>query len=138
MYGGKNTGDSKNPVFLPETNGFLNNTINPEVLLGWPVGEALTAHNAWMNPFGTSYGGAAGEYQRIDNRLYEKIDDNDYRKDVFLKTDFESFPLLRLSDCFGQQPDKMPQRLSEKFRVPSFYGGDIILSIRSRGYRKSI
>ena len=64
MYGGKNTGDSKNPVFLPETNGFLNNTINPEVLLGWPVGEALTAHNAWMNPFGTSYGGAAGEYRR--------------------------------------------------------------------------
>lgn len=91
MYGGKNTGDSKNPVFLPETNGFLNNTINPEVLLGWPVGEALTAHNAWMNPFGTSYGGAAGEYQRIDNRLYEKIDDNDYRKDIFLKTDFGSY-----------------------------------------------
>ena len=31
MYGGKNTGDSDNPVFLPETNGFLNNAINPEV-----------------------------------------------------------------------------------------------------------
>lgn len=84
MYGGKNTGTNENPIFLPETNGFLNNTINPEVLLGWPVGDANTLHSAWMNPFGTSYGGLSGLYQRIDNRLYEKIANNDYRKDAFL------------------------------------------------------
>lgn len=84
MYGGKNTGTNEDPIFLPETNGFLNNTINPEVLLGWPVGDANTLHSAWMNPFGISYGGLSGLYQRIDNRLYEKIADTDYRKDAFL------------------------------------------------------
>ena len=92
MYGGKNTGTDDNPVFLPESNGFLNNTINPEVMLGWPVGEANTTHNAWMNHFGTSQGGLSGLYQRIDNRLYEKISDNDFRKDAFLgNTAFGSY-----------------------------------------------
>ena len=91
MYGGKNTGTPENPIFLPETNGFLNNTINPEVLLGWPVGEANTVHNAWMNPFGMRAGGLSGYYQRIDNRLYEKIADNDFRKDLFSTTDFGKY-----------------------------------------------
>lgn len=84
IYGGKNTGTADNPVFLPETNGFLNNTVNPEVILGWPVGQASTNHNAWMNPFGMSQGGSAGLYQRIDNRLYEMIAEDDFRKDAFI------------------------------------------------------
>ena len=91
IYGGKNTGTNEDPIFLPETNGFLNNEVNPEVILGWPVGQGSTTHNAWMNPFGTSQGGSAGLYQRIDNRLYEKIADDDFRKEAFLEEDFGEY-----------------------------------------------
>lgn len=91
MYGGTNTGTDKNPIILPETNGFLNNTINTEVLLGWPIGEALTAHNAWMNAFGGGSGGLGEGFQRIDNRLYDKISENDFRKTCFLKNDFGDY-----------------------------------------------
>ena len=84
VYGGKNTGTNANPVIRPEQNGFLNNAVNPEVILGFPLGEALTAHNAWMNPFAEGYGGLSQGFERIDNRLYEKIASSDYRKDGFM------------------------------------------------------
>jgi len=83
-YGGKNTGTNSNPVLRPEPNGFLNNAANPEVILGFPLGEALTAHNSWMNPFAEGYGGLSQGFQRIDNRLYDRISNSDYRKDCFM------------------------------------------------------
>ena len=85
QYGGKNTGTATAPVYKPETNGFLNNAANPEVILGFPLGEALTNFTAYMNPFGPGHGGLSRGYKRIDNRLYEKIADADYRQDVFSK-----------------------------------------------------
>jgi len=92
VYGGtKNVGTATDPEIRPETNGFLYNDVNPEVILGWPVGQALTAHNSWMNPFGEGYGGLSEGYARIDNRLYEKIDERDYRKNCFLATDFGDY-----------------------------------------------
>lgn len=92
VYGGtKNAGTATNPEIRPETNGFLYNNVNPEVILGWPVGEALTAHNSWMNPFGEGYGGLSEGFACIDNRLYEKIDANDYRKDCFMATAFGDY-----------------------------------------------
>src|SRR5690606_12831885 len=84
VYGGKNTGTTGNPVLRPEQNGFLNNEVNPEVILGFPLGEALTAHNLWMNCFAEGYGGLSQGFQRIDNRLYDKISASDYRKDGFM------------------------------------------------------
>ncbi|HHT30420.1 RagB/SusD family nutrient uptake outer membrane protein [Petrimonas mucosa] len=121
MYGGKNTGTDDNPVFLPESNGFLNNTINPEVMLGWPVGEANTTHNAWMNPFGTSQGGLSGLYQRIDNRLYEKISDNDFRKDAFLgNTAFGSY-IYPPNNVEGQ----IPSYINLKFAATHGMGSNI-------------
>lgn len=87
VYGGtKNVGTADAPEIRPETNGFLFNDKNPEVILGWPVGQALTAHNSWMNPYGEGSGGLGEGFARIDNRLYEKIADNDYRKNCFLAT----------------------------------------------------
>src|SRR5690606_39369539 len=52
QYGGKNTGTAENPEYRPETNGFLNNAVNPEVILGFPLGTANTYHHAYTNPFG--------------------------------------------------------------------------------------
>ncbi len=87
VYGGtKNVGTTDAPEIRPETNGFLFNDKNPEVILGWPVGQALTTHNSWMNPYGEGNGGLGEGFARIDNRLYEKIADNDYRKSCFFAT----------------------------------------------------
>ncbi len=90
VYGGtKNVGTETDPEIRPETNGFLFNDVNPEVILGWPVGQAVTAHNYWTNPFAEGNGSIG--YARIDNRLYEKIDDADYRKDCFMETAFGDY-----------------------------------------------
>ncbi|MBW7889757.1 MAG: RagB/SusD family nutrient uptake outer membrane protein [Chitinophagaceae bacterium] len=91
-YGGKNTGTPANPVFDPVDNGFLNNDKNPEVILGFPTGIANNYFNSLMNPFGPSYGGLNRAYKRIDERLYNLIADDDYRKDCFQdNTDFGNF-----------------------------------------------
>ncbi len=81
-YGGANKGFE----IRPEENAFLYNEVNPEVILGFPNGTALTTHTAWTNAFGESSGGEGGGYARIDNQLFEKIADDDYRQDCFLDT----------------------------------------------------
>ncbi|MFT3947522.1 MAG: RagB/SusD family nutrient uptake outer membrane protein [Agriterribacter sp.] len=91
QYGGKNTGTSTDPVFLPETNGFLNNAANPEVILGFPLGQANIHFTTYMNCFGNGNGGLLTAYKRIDNRLYEKIADDDYRKDGFMLNAFGNY-----------------------------------------------
>jgi starch-binding outer membrane protein, SusD/RagB family len=92
VYGGiKNVSTTSVPEIRPETNGFLFNDKNPEVILGWPVGQALTAHNGWMNPFGEGNGGLGEGYACIDNRLYTKIDNNDYRKACFMASEFGDY-----------------------------------------------
>lgn len=92
QYGGRNTGTPGNPEFNPSDNGFLNNVKNPEVILGFPLGTAVTYFNNLMNPFGSGYGGLNQAYKRIDERLYNKISDDDYRKDCFQdNTDFGNF-----------------------------------------------
>ena len=90
VYGGtKNVGTATNPEIRPETNGFLFNDVNPEVILGWPA--ASTIHNYWTNPFGEGNGGYGSAFARIDNRLYDKIDNKDYRKNCFMATDFGDY-----------------------------------------------
>lgn len=92
VYGGtKNVSTTGVPEIRPETNGFLYNNVNPEVILGWPVGSALTTHNSWMNPFAEGSGGLGEGFERIDNRLYDKIDNNDYRKNCFMAKDFGDY-----------------------------------------------
>lgn len=64
------------PVYKAETNGFMNFDINPEALygFGWQYGGGGTLF---------SYGNFLTSSCRIDDRLYLKIDNNDYRKDNF-------------------------------------------------------
>lgn len=92
VYGGtKNVSTTSVPEIRPETNGFLYNNVNPEVILGFPVGQAITAHNGWMNPFAEANGGLGEGFARIDNRLYDKINANDYRKACFMATEFGDY-----------------------------------------------
>lgn len=95
QYGGKNTGTADNPEFRPEPNGFLNNAVNPEVILGFPLGTANTYHHSYTNPFGEGAGGVSRAYKRIDNRLYEQIAENDYRKEVFMEEAFGNYTYPR-------------------------------------------
>jgi len=81
----------------PEKNAFLNNAVNPEVLFGWDASADFKIFGSWMNCFSPSflntheYGASADACQRIDNRLYEKIADNDYRKDCFMLKAFGDY-----------------------------------------------
>lgn len=84
IYGGSNVGTQQNPEIRPEQNGFLNINVNPEVIFGFIVGEASIYQSWWMNPFAEGNGGMGEGYQRIDNRLFEKIDANDFRKGAFI------------------------------------------------------
>lgn len=91
QYGGKNTGTPTAPVYKPETNGFLNNDQNPEVILGFPLGIANAHFASYMNCFGLGNGGVSRAYKRIDNRLYEKIAADDFRKDCFMLDAFGNY-----------------------------------------------
>lgn len=91
QYGGKNTGTPTDPIYKPESNGFLNNDQNPEVILGFALGIANTHFASYMNCFGLGNGGVSRAYKRIDNRLYEKIAADDYRKDCFMLDAFGNY-----------------------------------------------
>ncbi len=87
-YGGHNTGEDMtgaNIEILPHTNAFLSVRNNPETILGFIRTSSynLTTFSSWLNPFGTGYGGSSRGYARIDNVLYEKISDDDFRQDCF-------------------------------------------------------
>ena len=68
--------------------GFLSLAQNPECILGWPL--AQTKDKAYLvyffNTYGCCSGGSGGNYARIDDRLYDKINENDYRKQNFWVT----------------------------------------------------
>lgn len=93
LYGGRITGDvasvndagAKNDInVLPYTNAFVDVQVNTECILGFVRSSSYiqTVHHVAMaNPFG-SYA-SSGTIARIDERLYNKIDDNDFRKDAF-------------------------------------------------------
>ncbi|MDQ2863942.1 MAG: RagB/SusD family nutrient uptake outer membrane protein, partial [Bacteroidota bacterium] len=68
-------------AILPMINFIL--VVSPEAILGFPVGVANTAFVDLMNPFSGSYGGLNLGYKRIDDRLYNKIANDDYRIDGF-------------------------------------------------------
>lgn len=82
-YGGRNSGTPASPEYLATKNGFLNNSVNPEVILGFSMGVAVNYINNLMNVFGEGYGGVNEAYKRIDERLYNKMADDDFRKDAY-------------------------------------------------------
>ncbi|HAY19027.1 MAG TPA: RagB/SusD family nutrient uptake outer membrane protein [Rikenellaceae bacterium] len=85
-YGGHNTGKDMtgaNVEFFPETNAFNYLAVNPECILGYTRSSSYvsTTLSSLANPFG-SYA-SSKVFARIDDRLYEKINANDFRKDSF-------------------------------------------------------
>lgn len=82
-YGAHDSGTPGDPEYLSTANGFLNNSVNPEVILGFSVGVAVNYINNLMNIFGEGYGGVNQAYKRIDERLYNKIADDDFRKETY-------------------------------------------------------
>ena len=87
-YGGHNTGSDMtgaNVEFLPETNAFTNLAANPECILGYyrlSTFKGSGYFTALANPFG-SYAASGKVFARIDDQLYNKINDNDFRKGAF-------------------------------------------------------
>lgn len=88
-YGVQNTraaaiGAGTDDVFAAD-NAFSSLKKNPECILGWVDGNgAQTYQYSNFNCFAEGVGGLGQYYMRIDNRLYEKIADNDLRKGIFL------------------------------------------------------
>ena len=66
-------------------NAFSSIGKNPETILGWVDGNgAQTYQFGNFNIFLEGSGGLGAYHMRIDNRLYEKMADTDFRKDRFL------------------------------------------------------
>ena len=95
---GSKTGNLQNPISIPASgNYFLDVTNNPEVIMGWPYAQAAVQSVGssnieptciWMNPFGK---GGGGLFSAIDQYLYNKMDDDDYRKNLFATTAYGSY-----------------------------------------------
>ena len=102
-WGGHNTGASWSAAdveVLPETNAFTALIVNPECILGFNVKSsynphsesAIAAHHTRLaNPFGTY---AASTCARIDDRLYDKISADDFRKDGWYPAEIVNFKYL--------------------------------------------
>lgn len=100
-YGGHNTGADMSPEkleFLPENNAFTGLRHNPECIFGYiktssfnpSTQNDLAAHFTRLaNPFG-SYS-ASASCARIDDRLYNKIADDDFRKDAFYPEQIDNY-----------------------------------------------
>ena len=84
-----NNWGSRKDSYLPENNAFLciRKNVNPEVILGFIMGSTNTDGSKYGNALNNIFGGYAEGYlfARINNVLYDKIDDNDIRKAAFSK-----------------------------------------------------
>ncbi|MCR5547817.1 MAG: RagB/SusD family nutrient uptake outer membrane protein [Bacteroidales bacterium] len=102
-WGGHNSGadmTAANLEVLPENNAFTAINVNPETILGYNtkssynpyVESALCAHFTRLaNPFGTY---ASSTCARIDNRLYDKIAADDFRKDGWYPAEIKDWKYL--------------------------------------------
>ncbi len=79
---------------LPTINGFSTISMNPEAIFSFTVAQdanvatyAGAATSGWLNIYGDGgYGGSGTGYAAIDARLYDMMDDADYRKQNFRTT----------------------------------------------------
>ena len=109
------------PVWEAETSGFMNFELNPEALygFGWQYGgggKIVTYANTW----GGSY--------RIDDRLYNKIDPNDYRKDNFhpqIPADFPTIYYAGASSFIDGGQSNVPTYWTSKFTNNVGLGGEV-------------
>ncbi|MDD6745661.1 MAG: RagB/SusD family nutrient uptake outer membrane protein [Prevotella sp.] len=97
-----------------EDNAFYELSQNPECIMGFKAGDAgnapvagTTGNNLfyyYANVFGSGQGGYSRMWPRIDERLYAKMDDNDFRKDNF--TTVESKPYHYIFNKQGESDDR--------------------------------
>ena len=118
-YGGHNSGSDMSPEnleFLPENNAFTALKRNPECILGYKktssynpaTASNLCAHFTRLaNPFGAY--AASASCARIDDRLYNKIADDDFRKDAFYTSDIVNYRFL------GSSVGNVPSYCALKF-----------------------
>lgn len=100
--------------FKSEDNAFLVVAANPEAIMGFLNGAGsnkYTSYNA--NIFANGLAGSSAEAPRIDERLYNKIDDNDFRKDVF--TTSEANYTYKTNDAGVTRTNLIPEYSSLKF-----------------------
>ena len=117
-WGGHNSGASMAAdalEFFPENNAFTALNVNPECILGYNVKSsynphsesAIAAHHTRLaNPFGTY---ASSTCARIDDRLYDKIANDDFRKDAWYPSEIVNFKYL------GQTPATVASYCALKF-----------------------
>jgi len=109
------------PVWEAKTCGFMNFELNPEALygFGWQYGgggQIVTYANTWD-----------GSY-RIDDRLYNKIDPNDYRKDNFhpqIPADFPTISYAGASSFIDGGTSEVPTYWTSKFTNNVGLGGKV-------------
>ena len=77
--------DGKDQYFAINS-GFLDLTKNPETIWGFFYSDGTAAAQSyWLNSYGTTQQGSTRGYNvQIDQRLYNQIADDDYRKNNFL------------------------------------------------------
>ena len=94
-YGGKNIGTATNPQFVAETNAFIKFENNPEIIFGFTgVTSQQNVASEWLNVFGPdAWGGSRANWGRIVNTLYDAINPDDVRKQIFLDgaTTFDAY-----------------------------------------------
>jgi len=74
-----------------ETNAFLNHAVNPEVILGYHRERSNKAHSSWYNAFSNA---SIQTVLCIDDRLYNAISDDDFRKNAFLDKEYGEYVSL--------------------------------------------
>lgn len=87
QYVGRNAANAGEPcVYYAAGRGFTDLSANPECILGWDnANKERSSADYWLNFM------ASGKQARIDDRLYNKIADEDYRKDNFQVSAFGKF-----------------------------------------------
>ena len=104
-----NTDDMKS-----DDNAFLSVAKNPETIFGWDT-DANIYSQTYLNPFNNGSDMTDHAYYQIDNALWAKMSDNDYRKSRYM-TEAATFPYFNIvSGDSTWYPTKVPAYTSLKW-----------------------
>ena len=85
--------EKKDDVFADD-NAFMSVAVNPECMFGW-TNDSNQYPWFYLDPFNSSNGGYGEDYMQIDDVLYSKFADTDYRKERFT-TEINEFPYFEI------------------------------------------